>query len=187
MNQFHKPGGRDHASASSLPSSCRVELLEDDETIHHPSLSGCIGKSKPPQKAFVSKAGWFSLLHPINWEVEEDEYIAIYDPQGVGALYISTHQAPGPVDPTAELLEHLSQENPAAHHNIKTSLEGSNTVASFEAVDEQSFQKVWFVAYDSYLVIATYNSDAIDHKEKEINKIEEMVRSVEIRPKVSRN
>lgn len=145
-------------------------------------------RSNGPKKAFISKAGWFSLHYPFDWEAEEDEYVAIYAPQnGVGALHISAYQAPGLVDPKSELSEHLAQENPSAPlENIQTSVAGTKTVASFESVDQQSFYKVWFVAHDSYLLIATYNCDTEDRK-KEMAEIEEIVQSIDFFLGSSRN
>jgi hypothetical protein len=139
------------------------------------------------KKVFVSEAGWFSLVYPADWEAEGNDYLAIYHPEGVGALHISAYEAPELVDPKTELVEHLSQENPSAQvESIKTSIEREKKVASFESVHEQSFQKVWFVASDFYLVIATYHSD-VEDREKEIGEIEEIVHSIEFRPKLSRN
>jgi len=139
------------------------------------------------KKIFASPAGWFSFLYPIDWEVEEDEFVTVYDPEGVGAIYISSYQAPKPVDPSEELLEHLSQENPATRlEDIETSVQANKTMASFETLDERCFRKVWFVAHGSYLVIVTYTSAAEDRK-IEISDVEEIVGSIEIRSKLSRN
>lgn len=145
-------------------------------------------RSSAAKRSFISRAGWFSLNHPETWEVEEDEYIALYDPEnGVGALHISAYEAPGPVDPRAELLEHLSEEDPSIRlEDIQTSVDGPKATASFESTDETSFDRVWFIGQGSYLVIATYHSDPED-KDKETNEVEEIVRSIAIVPGLSRN
>lgn len=135
----------------------------------------------------MSRAGWFSLSYPIGWELEEDEYAAVYNPDGVGALYISSYEAPGPVDPKKELSEHLSDQKPSVRSSdIHTWTEGDKTLASSELVDQQSFQKTWFIGRDSYLVIATYNCE-VEDKDIERNEIEEIVRSIQIKPKFLRN
>jgi hypothetical protein len=141
-----------------------------------------MSQNSKPKKAFASQTGWFSFLYPSDWEVEEDQFVTAYNPEGVGALHMSAYEAPYRVDPGAELLDHLSQDNPLTRlENIRTSAQGNKTVASFETLDEQSFQKVWFVAHESCLVIATYNSDA-DDWEVEIAEVEGVVQSIEIRP-----
>ena len=71
------------------------------------------------------------------------------------------------------------QQRPLRH--IRTAAEGNKTAASFETLDEQSFQKVWFVAHESYLVIATYNSIAEDW-EIEISEVEGIVGSSKLDP-----
>jgi hypothetical protein len=144
--------------------------------------------SSGAKKAFISRSGWFSLHHPAHWEVDEDEYIAVYDPEnGVGALHVSAYEAPETVDPRAELLEHLSQDHPSIRlEDLQTWVDGPRTIASFESIADGSFDKVWFIAQGSYLVIATYNSDAED-KDKEEKTIEEIIHSIEIVPGLSRN
>lgn len=144
--------------------------------------------STSAKKAFISRSGWFSLHHPAHWEVDEDEYIAIYEPEnGVGALHVSAYEAPETIDPRAELLEHLSEDRPSIGlEDIEESTDGPKTIASFESIDDSSFDKVWFIAQGSYLVIATYNSEAED-KGKEEKEIEEIIHSIEIIPGLSRN
>jgi Domain of unknown function (DUF3805) len=140
------------------------------------------------RKSFVSRAGWFFFHYPEDWEVDEDEYIAVYNPkQGVGALHLSAYQGPSEIDPTAELIEHLSQKEVLAdNQRVKTSQGGRTTIASCDSVRDGSFEKVWFVAANSYLVIATYNCDSGD-EERELPEIEDIVQSIEITPQVSRN
>ena len=74
------------------------------------------------KKSFVSKADWFSFQYPNDWQTEEDDYVAVYNPaEGLGALHISAYQAPSEVDPKAELIEQLSDESPAqAHEQVRT-------------------------------------------------------------------
>lgn len=146
-----------------------------------------MGQHSKPKKAFASRTGWFSFLYPSDWKVEESEFVAVYNPEGVSALHISAYEAPYRVDPGVELLQHLSQDNRFTRlENIRTSAQGNKTVASSETLAEQSLQKVWFVAHESYLVIATYNSNAEDW-EVEIDEVEGVVQSIEIRSKLSRN
>ena len=66
-------------------------------------------------QTFISRAGWYSLRHPLDWTAEEgDTFLELCEPeQGVGALHISAYQTPGPVDPREELLEALSDSEPS--------------------------------------------------------------------------
>jgi Domain of unknown function (DUF3805) len=140
------------------------------------------------KKGFISRAGWFSLNLSAEWNVDEDEYAAVYNPtEGVGALHISAYRAPGSVDPKSELLQHLSKDNSEVkQEDIKTTIQGTKTVASFERTSGESFEKVWFVGDGPYLLIATYICDFED-KQKETSEIEDIIRSITITPTVSRN
>lgn len=143
------------------------------------------GRSK---RVFISRAGWFSLHYPSGWDIEEEEYVAVYNPkEGVGALHISAYQAPESVDPKAELMELMSKENREVKlEHIETSIDGTKTVASYESVSAECFEKAWFVGDGSYLLIATYNCD-VEDKQKELSKIEDIISSIKIAPKLSRN
>lgn len=146
-------------------------------------------KTSQRSKVFVSRAGWYSLRHPIQWEVEEDEgSVALYDPeQGVGALHISAYKTPAPADPREELLEHLSDNKPPAkEEDITVTVDGTKTVASFEYVVKNSFHKLWFISDKGHLVLANYNCDSED-KDKEMQEVENVVRSIELARKISRN
>lgn len=145
-------------------------------------------KTDRASKVFISRASWFSLNLPSEWNVDEDDYVAIYNPtEGVGALHISAYQAPEPVDPKSELVEHLSKENSEVKlEEIETAIQGTKTVASFERNSGESFEKVWFVANGLYLLIGTYACD-IEDKHKEIAEIEDIIRSITIKPTLSRN
>lgn len=140
-------------------------------------------ETRGARKGFVSRAGWFSLDYPSDWDLEETDYIAVYDPRaGVGALHISAYEGPDDIDPKAELIEHLNDENQVANEeSVKTRHDGSKTVASYEFISGGSFQRVWFVADRCYLVIATYISDAKD-KDADLSEIEQVVRSIKSRP-----
>ena len=140
-------------------------------------------------QAFVSRAGWYSLRHPIEWTVEEDETcVELCDPeQGFGALHISAYQTPAPVDPREELLDALSDyEPPPKAEDVAVTLDGTKKVASFESVSNLSFQKTWYISDKSYLVLVTYNCGD-ENKDKELEKVEDIVRSIELEPKISRN
>ncbi len=140
------------------------------------------------KKIFVSRAGWFSFHYPNDWQIEEDDYVAVYNAaEGLGALHISMYQAPGDVDPKAALIEHLSGEAGVQdHRQVKTFRSEDNSVATTESLHGQSFEKVWLLANGAYVVVATYIVDA-DDKQSEIAQIEEIVRSIKIMPPVSRN
>lgn len=142
-----------------------------------------------PSKVFVSRAGWYSLRYPREWELEEDEnYVALYEPEkGVGALHVSAYETPGPADPKKEMLDHLSDnETPVKAEDITVRLNGTKEIASFEQVNPGSFQKTWFVSDNGYLVLATYDSNAED-RDKELGEVENIINSIEVGPKFSRN
>ena len=58
-----------------------------------------MSQNTKPLKAFASRTGWFFFLYPRDWEVEEDEFVAVYNPQGVGALHMSVYETLYRVDP----------------------------------------------------------------------------------------
>lgn len=146
-------------------------------------------KTSQKSKVFLSRAGWYSFRHPIEWEVEEDESsVAVYDPKhGVGALHISAYKTPASADPKEELLEHLSDNNPPPKaEDIIVTLDRTKRVASFEYVSKRSFNKIWFISDQGNLVLVTYNCDN-EERDKDLVEVENIVRSVELAPKISRN
>jgi hypothetical protein len=146
-------------------------------------------KNSQTSKAFVSRAGWYSLRHPLEWTVEEDDTcVELFDPdQGVGALHISAYQTPSPVDPREELLDALSDYKPPPRvEDVAMTLEGTKKAASFESVSNHSFQKTWYISDKNYLVLVTYDCGD-ENKDKELEIVEDIVRSIELEPKISRN
>jgi hypothetical protein len=139
------------------------------------------------KRMFVSRAGWFSLRYPSDWEIKEDEFLAVYHPTGVGALHISAYQRPNEVDPKAELIEQLSEQHQFVdYEKVKTSRNRDYQIASHESISDESFEKVWFLSKGSYLVIATYNVDVGDMS-NEMAEVEDIVHSIDIDTRTSRN
>jgi hypothetical protein len=102
-------------------------------------------------------------------------------------LHISAYQTSTPVDPKKELLDDLSDYKPPPKaEDIAVTLDGTKRVASFESVCNLSFQKTWFISDKSYLVLVNYNC-AYKYKDKELERVENIVRSIELAPKISRN
>jgi hypothetical protein len=140
-------------------------------------------------KVFISRAGWYSFRYPIGWTAAEDDVcVELYDPEhGVGVLHISAYQTPAPIDPKDELLDDLADYKPAPKaEDITVTVAATKKVASFESVSDQSFQKTWYISDKSYLVLVTYNC-ADKNKAKELQRVEKIVKSIEVEPKISRN
>lgn len=146
-------------------------------------------KTNERANAFVSRTGWYSFYYPKGWAVEEsDDSTAVYEPeQGVGALHISAYQTPSPVNPRSELIEHLSDNVPPVdEERIVSFSSDSKNVASFDCVNNQNFHKIWFIGDGSFLVLVNYVSDKEDVG-SELTKVDEIVASIRVQPKLSRN
>lgn len=102
-------------------------------------------------------------------------------------MHISAYHTPAPVDPRVELLGDLSDYTPPPKaDDVVVNLEGAKRIASFESVRNGSFQKTWYISDKSYLVMVTYDC-AEENKHKELEKVENIVRSIELEPRISRN
>ncbi len=125
----------------------------------------------------------------MEWTVEEDDTcVELCDPErGVGALHISAYQTPNAVDPREELLDALSDYKPPPKvEDVTVTVEGTKRIATFESVSDDSFQKTWYISDKNYLVLITYDC-GIQNENEELEKVEKIVRSIEVEPKVSRN
>lgn len=122
--------------------------------------------------------GWVAELAP-NWESEEEEdCVAFFDPDGVGALEISTaHKEDGPID--AEELEEMATK--CAPDGVELSAcelgcwEGLS--ASFE--DAGDAWRIWCVRSGSCALFITYNCNT-DDRGTEDPVVDELLRSIRL-------
>lgn len=146
------------------------------------------GSSQALNRIFVSRVGWYAFRYPEGWEIEEKGgFVAVYNPDGVGALHISAYQTPSPVNPQEEILNQFShREPPVVEEDVVATVEGSKKVASLEQVVKHSFQKSWFISDNCYFVLVTYDCDEED-RDVELSRVEEIVKSIQIESTLSRN
>lgn len=131
------------------------------------------------KKEFISRSGWFAFDIPNDWKIDEEDSVTVFDPEnGSGALCFSAYEAPGEIDPKAELLEHLSEQDPNPA-DVMVQVQRDKTVASFESLSDGDFMKVWFLARQCRLVFATYNCDE-DANPEELSIVESIVSSIRI-------
>lgn len=148
-----------------------------------------MNQSNPTSRVFISRTGWYSFAYPAHWSVDENEdSVAAFDPEnGVGAVHISAYQTPAEVDSKAELLEQLSDSVPAFDpQQVRTNVSGSKNVSSFNYRDGGNFHQIWFIGDGHYLLLANYICDSKDVG-RELAQVEDIIGSVEVEPKLSRN
>ena len=140
------------------------------------------GSLEAMKSFYTSRAGWYSLRFPGNWEIEEDEdCMTFYDPQdGVGALQVSAYSAPLPEDPKAVLLEYLSDKRiPIKKRKIAVQQVESKIISSYDFTNEKGFEKIWFISQGLYVLFVTYLCGT-ENIGKETDLIEEIVDSITI-------
>jgi hypothetical protein len=132
------------------------------------------------EKQFVSKAGWYSLLYPSHWVVQEEEDCDTFsDPEnGVGALQVSAYQTPGSQNSLAVLREYLSDSNARHDENKLVSYEKAGTsIASCDYMQGRWAKRVWFLSCGNYLLMVTYNCK-VEDQEVEAREVERVLESI---------
>jgi len=131
---------------------------------------------------FISKAHWYSLRYPDNWEAEDGEDCAtICEPKhGAGALQISAYSTPLHQDPRDVLLEYLSDNDLAIDERRITSQQVERkSLCSYELTNDKGFERLWFISQGSYVLFVTYLCN-LEDSGKEIGKVEEIIDSITI-------
>lgn len=98
---------------------------------------------------------------PEHWEAyQEDDYTVIHDPDGVGALHISSFTKDG--DVTRDDLEAFAAEY--ADEDITVSdVEYSNfSGINFDYTEDNNYWQIWFLKSENLMLFITYNSAALD-------------------------
>ena len=113
------------------------------------------------------KKGWFRLTIPDGWEVDEDETpIAIYDPNGAGALQV-TAETPRPLPPGGKidvflmLRAFLKQtgvdfDESLACRKTERGLDWASYEYSAESEEGEQLWRAWMVTNHDIVVFLTY-------------------------------
>ncbi|MDX9874517.1 MAG: hypothetical protein RBS88_06360 [Spongiibacteraceae bacterium] len=122
---------------------------------------------------------WWILDLPDEWEAEqEDETIVLTDPDGVGALEITTllrAEMEGPND-AASLAGELVPDSAARSVCTIAGLSGH----CYSYIDEGDAVRDWLVSNDELLLLITYSCDA-EHQGLDDALIEEIIATVELK------
>lgn len=136
------------------------------------------------------KKGWFRLTIPDGWEVDEDETpIAIYDPDGAGALQV-TAETPRPLPPGGRIDVFLMLrafhkqtgvdfDESLAKRWTERGLDWASCEQVSESEDGELLWRSWMVTNHDLVVFLTYGcrTDDGDVQRKEVDAV---VASLEI-------
>ncbi len=124
------------------------------------------------------QAQYWQITLPDDWQVEEDEEVlAIFHPDGVGELQISTVKYDQPVSGDA-LLEFAEEHIDAGAEPEEITLgEFDGIVLDYEIDDEYGCE--WYLASGSLFLFVTYVCDAGD-EEQEHDVVELILESLAI-------
>lgn len=107
-----------------------------------------------------------SIIMPSKWKFEEnDDIISIYNPNGVGAITISSHKILELPCPLFQYISQIAVEFAKANHiKIKHSFIVDTTnpdkyILSGTGTDEKCFYKIWIISKANKYFIITYNAE----------------------------
>jgi len=134
------------------------------------------------------KSGWFRLTIPDSWQVDEDEQpIALYDPQGAGAVQITAEspkarKAGERIDVFLMMRAFLRSvgvdvEETDARRYSRGGLEWAYTEYEAESGEGPVYWRVWFATNHDVLAFLTYACRAED-KESERSAVDPVVDSL---------
>src|SRR5947207_2622932 len=112
------------------------------------------------QNQYTSNSGLLTFAYPEHWSItDEDGCVTACDPEnGVGAFVMSVYEAPEAQDPTELLFEYLSDNKVIAEEGTAQYYESQgNRVAVSSYFRDEYFNKVWFIAKATAVLLATYN------------------------------
>jgi hypothetical protein len=139
-------------------------------------------KNNEGDSLYISRAGWYSLKYPAEWELEEnEECITIYNPnEGVGALQVSAYSTPADENPRDILAGYLLDiQDVFDKGRIRFDEVGKKKIATYDYINNHWYKKVWFISQESCLILVSYNCK-VEHQEHELEKIEKIIRSIEV-------
>lgn len=123
----------------------------------------------------VTKEGWYRLTLPDGWEADEDEApVAIYDPQGVGALQLTAEspkarKAGERIDVFLMMRAFLKRvgvdvDESASRRESRNGLEWAFTEYEADSPDGRVFWRLWFATNHDVLAFLTYACPAEDRE-----------------------
>jgi hypothetical protein len=136
------------------------------------------------------KKGWFRLTIPYGWEVDEDEApIAIYDPDGAGALQV-TAETPRPLPPGGRidvflmLRAFLKQTGVDFDESLATrktlrALDWASYEYAAESEEGEQLWRAWMVTNHDIVVFLTYGCRTEDGDQQR-TEIDAIVASLEL-------
>ncbi len=134
------------------------------------------------------KAGWYEFTLPDNWEVDEEESpIAVWQPDGAGALQITAEQLPrkksnDPLDCFLALRAFLRStghdlEESSARRFSRNGVQGAFTEYEADGGEEDIFWRVWFMTNQETILFLTY-ACRIEDRDVERKSVDGIVESV---------
>ena len=116
-----------------------------------------------------SKPGWYELLFPDQWEVDDEESpVAFWQPDGAGALQITAEQLPHRKSKDrmdcffalGAFLKSVGHEidDSSTNRFSRDGFEGVSTEYLAEGGEEELFWRVWFMTNQDVLLFLTYAS-----------------------------
>jgi len=119
--------------------------------------------------------GWDIALAK-GWQTEiEDNLVSIYDPNGYGAVQISTYSKNTSIS-EADLKE-LASEHIESGAKYKTYTQNGGSVLTLAFGYEGTFWQYWYISVGNLAIVATYNCDEADQP-NEIDIVKSMVSSI---------
>jgi hypothetical protein len=120
-------------------------------------------------------SGW-ELNIEDSWVVEDtDGLISIYNPQGVGALQISSYSKDLIV--TEDGLKELAQEHIDAGAKIDSYIQNDNKALTLAFGVDGEFWQHWYIAINHQALFVSYNCD-VSERSVEIDTIKKIVASI---------
>ncbi len=123
---------------------------------------------------------WWADLPP-GWCAQHDrDNVAIYHPDGVGALQISSFRKPHGEVSEADLRE-MAEGAPADANGLRPVHAGEFAGLRCESLDDRTYWVRWFVAREAVALHVTYNCAALEC-DREREEIGRMVASLKAPP-----
>ncbi len=140
---------------------------------------------------YFEKPGWYELLIPDQWEFDEEESpVAFWQPEGAGALQITSEQLPHrktndqmdcflALKAFLKSVGHELQESSARRYSGE-GFEAASTEYLAEGGEEELYWRVWFMTNQEGLLFLTYacRKEDQDTERRDVDSIIESIRFI---------